>query len=41
VTGDGQITGAFTVEGAKRLAIILRSGAMPAKLMVIERVVAN
>src|SRR5581483_588961 len=34
--GSGQISGSFTVEGANQLAIQLRSGALPAKLTVIE-----
>jgi protein-export membrane protein SecD len=35
--GSGQITGNFTIEEAENLAIILRSGALPAKLEVVER----
>ena len=34
--GTGQISGSFTVEGANKLAVQLRSGALPAKLSVIE-----
>jgi len=34
--GSGQITGSFTVEEANRLATNLRSGALPAKLTVVE-----
>src|SRR5207342_1976310 len=34
--GSGQISGSFTVETANQLAIQLRSGALPAKLTVIE-----
>jgi preprotein translocase subunit SecD len=40
-SGSGQITGQFTKDEAEDLAIVLRSGALPAKLRVIERVVAN
>jgi len=35
--GRGQITGNFTVEEANNLAIVLRSGALPAKLTPIEQ----
>ena len=35
--GAGQISGRFTVEDANRLSILLRSGALPAKLTVVER----
>ncbi len=35
--GSGQITGAFTVEEANRLAILLRSGALPAEIAVLEQ----
>jgi preprotein translocase subunit SecD len=35
--GQGQISGNFTVESANNLAILLRSGALPAKLTVIEQ----
>jgi preprotein translocase subunit SecD len=34
--GSGQISGGFTVESANNLAILLRSGALPAPLAVIE-----
>ena len=34
--GSGQITGNFTVEKADELAVLLRSGALPAKLTVVE-----
>ncbi|MGO9740055.1 MAG: protein translocase subunit SecD [Roseiarcus sp.] len=34
--GSGQITGNFTVQEADRLAVLLRSGALPAKLTVVE-----
>ena len=34
--GSGQISGRFTVEETKLLAIILRSGALPAKLVIVE-----
>jgi preprotein translocase subunit SecD len=35
--GSGQITGNFTVESANNLAILLRAGALPAKLTPIEQ----
>jgi preprotein translocase subunit SecD len=35
--GRGQITGNFTVESANNLAILLRAGALPAKLTPIEQ----
>ncbi|TVQ53031.1 MAG: protein translocase subunit SecD [Rhodobacteraceae bacterium] len=35
--GSGQITGSFTVEEANRLAILLRSGALPAEIEVLEQ----
>ena len=35
--GSGQISGSFTVEFANNLAILLRAGALPAKLTVIEQ----
>ncbi len=35
--GSGQITGSFSVEQANDLAILLRAGALPAKLTVIEQ----
>jgi SecD/SecF fusion protein len=34
--GSGQISGHFTVESANNLAILLRAGALPAKLTIIE-----
>lgn len=34
--GTGQISGSFTVESATNLAIQLRSGALPAKLTIVE-----
>jgi len=34
--GSGQISGNFTVESANDLAILLRAGALPAKLTVVE-----
>ena len=34
--GSGQISGSFTVEAANQLAIQLRSGALPAKLTIVE-----
>jgi len=34
--GQGQITGNFTVEDADRLSVLLRAGALPAKLTVVE-----
>jgi len=34
--GTGQITGNFTLEQASNLAILLRAGALPAKLTVVE-----
>ena len=35
--GSGQISGSFTVESANELAILLRAGALPAKLTPIEQ----
>ena len=35
--GSGQISGDFTVEETANLAIVLRSGALPAKLVVVEQ----
>ncbi|MGA0593535.1 protein translocase subunit SecD [Enterovirga sp. CN4-39] len=35
--GSGQISGRFTVQQANDLAVLLRSGALPAKLTVVER----
>ncbi len=34
--GNGIITGSFTVEGARDLALLLRAGALPAPLTVLE-----
>jgi preprotein translocase subunit SecD len=34
--GQGQISGRFTVEDANRLAILLRAGALPIKLSIVE-----
>ncbi len=34
--GSGQISGNFTVESANDLAVLLRAGALPAKLSVVE-----
>jgi len=34
--GRGQISGGFTLQGAKDLAVLLRSGALPAPLSVVE-----
>ena len=34
--GAGQLSGNFTAEDAKQLAVQLRSGALPAKLLVVE-----
>lgn len=34
--GSGQISGNFTVESTNRLAVQLRSGALPAKLTIVE-----
>lgn len=36
LTGDAQITGDFTPEDAKRTALVLRSGALPAPLVIEE-----
>ncbi len=36
-TGSGRITGSFSVQEAENTAVILRSGALPAKLQVAER----
>ena len=35
--GSGQITGSFTVESANDLAVLLRAGALPAPLTVVEQ----
>jgi preprotein translocase subunit SecD len=34
--GSGQISGSFTVQGANDLAILLRAGALPAPLSIVE-----
>ncbi|MER8825166.1 protein translocase subunit SecDF [Mesorhizobium sp. M0938] len=34
--GTGQISGSFTVEGANDLAVLLRAGALPADLTIVE-----
>ncbi len=34
--GSGQISGRFTVEETRLLAIVLRSGALPARLVIVE-----
>jgi preprotein translocase subunit SecD len=34
--GSGQISGNFTVDGANDLAMLLRSGTLPAPLSIIE-----
>ncbi len=36
VGGDGHITGNFTVESASELALLLRAGALPTQLKVVE-----
>jgi len=36
IGGSGQISGSFTVQGANDLAILLRAGALPAPLTIIE-----
>lgn len=36
ISGSGIITGSFTIEGASELAMMLRSGALPAPLEVME-----
>ncbi len=37
LTGDGFIEGSFTVESATNLAILMRSGALPASISVLEQ----
>lgn len=37
ITNNGQITGQFTMEQAKQLAIVLRAGALPAPVRIIEK----
>ncbi len=39
--GSAQITGKFTVEEAENLAVLLRSGALPAELVVLEQSVVG
>jgi preprotein translocase subunit SecD len=41
VGGSGQISGSFTVEDAYTIAMLLRSGALPGRLVVIERQVVE
>ena len=41
ITSRGQITGNFSIQEADRLAVVLRSGALPAKLQVVERRVVD
>jgi preprotein translocase subunit SecD len=41
MTGNGIITGSFTPEEAEQMAIVLRSGALPAKLKVVDRRVVD
>ena len=36
LTGSGQISGSFTVEEANQLSILLRSGALPAPMKIVE-----
>ena len=36
VGGSGQISGGFTVQGARDLALLLRAGALPAPLTILE-----
>jgi len=36
VSGNGQITGSFTFQSATDLALLLRSGALPAPLVIVE-----
>lgn len=37
ITSSGQITGRFTMEEARQLAIVLRAGALPAPVNIIEK----
>ena len=37
ITNQGQITGRFTMNEAKQLAIVLRAGALPAPVRIIEK----
>ncbi len=39
--GSGRITGSFEIEEAESMAVVLRSGALPAKLKVAERRVVD
>jgi preprotein translocase subunit SecD len=41
VGGSGQITGGFTVQEAQLLAVLLRSGTLPAPLVVVEQQVVE
>jgi len=41
IGGSGRITGSFTIEEAEQMAVVLRSGALPAKLKVAERRVVD
>lgn len=41
IGGSGRITGNFTIEEAEQMAVVLRSGALPAKLKVAERRVVD
>ncbi|NQU60493.1 MAG: protein translocase subunit SecD [Rhodospirillales bacterium] len=34
--GSGQISGAFTIQGAQDLSLLLRAGALPAPLLILE-----
>jgi preprotein translocase subunit SecD len=36
IGGSGQISGSFTVESANNLSVLLRAGALPAKLTIVE-----
>jgi preprotein translocase subunit SecD len=36
ISGSGQISGRFTVQAANDLAVLLRAGALPAKLTIVE-----
>lgn len=36
ISGDGQISGNFSVESANELALLLRAGALPAPLKIVE-----
>lgn len=40
-SGNGQITGSFTMQEAEDLAVVLQSGQLPAKLQVVERRVVD